>query len=78
MFLFSTVSKPALGPTQPPIDCVLRAISAGIKGLGREADHSQTSSAEVKNDSYTFTPPYVVMAQCLIAGTTLPYLHLKD
>jgi hypothetical protein len=44
IFLFSTTSRPALGPTQPPIQWV-----PGVKLQGREADHSPPSSAEVKN-----------------------------
>jgi hypothetical protein len=50
IFLFSTVSRPALGPTQPPFRWVPRAISPRVKRLGREADHSPPSSAEVNND----------------------------
>ena len=34
-----------------------------VNPRGREADHSSTSSAEVKNQwSYTFTSPYTLMA----------------
>jgi hypothetical protein len=44
------VPRPAVGPTQPPIQWEARALSLGVKGLGREADHSPPSSAEVKND----------------------------
>jgi hypothetical protein len=29
-FLFSTVSRPALGPTQPPIEGILGALSLGV------------------------------------------------
>jgi hypothetical protein len=42
------VSKTALGPTEPPIQWVLGALSLGIKRPGREADHSPASNAEVK------------------------------
>jgi hypothetical protein len=49
IFLFSTASRPALGPTQPPIQWVPGGLSVGVKRLGREADHSHPSSAEVKN-----------------------------
>jgi hypothetical protein len=49
IFLFTTASKTALGPTQPPIQLVLGALSLGVKRLGREANHSPPSSAEVKN-----------------------------
>jgi hypothetical protein len=48
----------ALGPSQPPIQWVLGALSLGVKWPGREADHSSPSSAEVKIAwSYTSTPP---------------------
>jgi hypothetical protein len=36
--LFATASRPTLGPTQPPIKWVPRALSPGVKGPGREAD----------------------------------------
>jgi hypothetical protein len=48
IFLFTIASRPALGPTQPPIQWALKALSLGIKQPGREADHSHASSAEVK------------------------------
>jgi hypothetical protein len=43
------MSRLALGPTQPPIQWVQRAISPGLKRLVCEADHSPPSSAEVRN-----------------------------
>jgi hypothetical protein len=49
IFLFSTTSIPALGPTQPPIQWVPGALSPGVKRQGREADHSPPSSAKTKN-----------------------------
>jgi hypothetical protein len=58
-----TVSRPPLGPTQLPIQCVPGALSPGVKRLGREADHIPPSTAEVKNVwSYTSTRQYVFMA----------------
>jgi hypothetical protein len=42
-FLFSTSSRPALGPTQPPFQWVPE-----VKRPGREAVHSHPTSAEVK------------------------------
>jgi hypothetical protein len=47
-FLFTTASRTALGPTQPPIQWVSGALSLGVKRPGREADHSPPSSIEVK------------------------------
>jgi hypothetical protein len=45
-----------LGPTQPPTQWVLGALSLRLKW--READHSPPSSAEVNNAwSYTSAPP---------------------
>jgi hypothetical protein len=60
IFLFTTASRPALGPSQPPIQWVLRSHSLGVKRPVRKTDHSPPSSAEVKNAwSYTSAPQYV-------------------
>jgi hypothetical protein len=48
IFLFTTASRPTLGPTQPPIQWVPGSLSLVVKRPGREADHSPSSSAEVK------------------------------
>jgi hypothetical protein len=48
IFLFTTVSRTTLGPTQPPIQWVPRVLSLVVKRPGPEADHSSASSAEVK------------------------------
>jgi hypothetical protein len=62
-FLFFTSSRTALGPTQPPIQCLPRALSPGVKRPGREADHSPPTSAELKKIwIYTATPTYVFVA----------------
>jgi hypothetical protein len=47
-FFFTTISRMAVGPTQPPIQWVPEALSIGVKWLGCEADHSPLPSAEVK------------------------------
>jgi len=57
-FFFATAFSPALGSTQPPTEWLQEALTPGVKRLGREADHSPPSSAEIKNAwSYTSTPP---------------------
>jgi hypothetical protein len=48
IFLFTTASRMALGPTQPPIQWAPGALSLWVKRPGSEADHSFPSSAEVK------------------------------
>jgi hypothetical protein len=48
IFLFTTASRMALGPTQLLFQWVPVALSLGIKRPRREADHSAPSSAEVK------------------------------
>jgi hypothetical protein len=67
IFLFTTASRPALGPTQTPIQRVCGSFSLGIIRPGCEADHSPPSSAEVKNAwSYTSTPPMRLMTWCSV------------
>jgi hypothetical protein len=54
-FLFTTSSRPALGPTSFLFSGYQR-----IKQLEHEVDHSPPSSAKVKNArSSTSSPPYV-------------------
>jgi hypothetical protein len=52
IFLFSTASRPTLGPTQPLIQWATGALSPGIKRQGREPDHSPPSTAKVMNGGY--------------------------
>jgi hypothetical protein len=68
IFLFSTAaSRPALRPTQPPIQWVHGIISLGIKRPWLEVDHSPTSIAEIKNMwSYNSTTQYVFMVWGLV------------
>jgi hypothetical protein len=44
-----SISRPVLGPTQPPIQWVPGAFSPGIKWSGHEADDSPPTVSEVKN-----------------------------
>jgi hypothetical protein len=54
IFLSSTASRLALGPAQPPIQCVLRTFSVGVKLPGREAHYSLPSDTKVKNFFFFF------------------------
>jgi hypothetical protein len=49
IFLFSIASRPALEPTQPPIQWVQGGSFPGGKVAGHKADQSLPSSAKVKN-----------------------------
>jgi hypothetical protein len=73
IFLLTTASRPAVGPTQTPIRWVPGELSLGVKRPGREADHSPQSSAEIKNapswrgsqlkkhrDNFTYTATFYV------------------
>jgi hypothetical protein len=66
--ILSTSFRPALGPTQPPVEWVPRTLSPALKRQGREADHSPPASAEVKKMwIYTSIPLYAFMALCVIS-----------
>jgi hypothetical protein len=49
IYLHPTASRPALGPTQSPVQWVPGALFLGVKRPGREAAYSPSSSAEVNN-----------------------------
>jgi hypothetical protein len=51
IFPLASVSRPALGPTQPPVQMGTGGPFPGGKARpGRDADHSPPSSAEVVNE----------------------------
>jgi hypothetical protein len=65
--LYTTASKPALGPTQPPIQWVPGALSLGVKRQGREADHSPPSNVEVNmRGAILPLPQYAIMVWCSV------------
>jgi hypothetical protein len=55
-FLLSVISTPALGHTQPPIQCVPE-----VKRPRREVDHSTPSCAKVKNGGAITPLPHIVL-----------------
>jgi hypothetical protein len=78
IFLSSITSRPALGPTQPPIQSVPGALSSSVTGQGREADHLPPSSAEVKNGGAILYSPirHGMVLNYLSTRTTLAFLLL--
>jgi hypothetical protein len=63
IFRLSMLSRPLLGPTEPPVQWVLGALPPGVKQPGLEADHSPPTSAKVKNTwIYVSTLLYILMA----------------
>jgi hypothetical protein len=76
IFPSSRASRPALWPTQPPIQSVPEALSPGVERPGRKADHSLSSSAGVNDKcSYTSVPPYAFTAY--IQTCPLPFEIIK-
>jgi hypothetical protein len=53
-YVFFKSTRPALGPTQPPIQWVAGSLP-GVKWPGRDVYHSPPSTVEVKQ--YTYTLP---------------------
>jgi hypothetical protein len=58
ILLFSLTLRPGLGPTQPPIEWALGAVSPGIKGQRHEADHSHQFIADIKNGGAVLPLPH--------------------
>jgi hypothetical protein len=59
IFFLVSASRPALGPTQPPVQWVPGGLfPEGKAQPGRDANHSPPSSAEVKNEQelYLLSP----------------------
>ena len=67
-------SRPALGPTQPPVKWV-PALSRGKGRLGRAADHSLPSSAAVMEE-YSYTSVHPLDHTRPVTGSLYLYLFL--
>jgi hypothetical protein len=63
IFLFSSTSRPALGPPSLLSNGYRGLLPPGVKRPGREADHSHPSNAEVKNAWHCTSTP---STSCLI------------
>jgi len=69
-FLASTVSRPALGHSQPPTHWLPKELLPEIKQKYRQTDHLPPSSEEVKNEwTYALTAH---------TGTSLPLVYHKQ
>jgi hypothetical protein len=71
--IFFKASRTALGPSQPPIQRVPKDLCLGVKQPRREADHTPSFSATVKNEwicTDTTMPEYAV-AVC-VSNFTCP------
>jgi hypothetical protein len=82
-FLFSTPSRPALGPTQPPIQLIPSegVLSAKVKRPGRETHRPRPPNAEVKNGGAV--PPLTHRSSCIVLNylsteTTLLFFYLLE
>jgi hypothetical protein len=73
---FSLFVRTALGPAQSPIQLALGVLTLRIKWLGRKADHSPPSSAQIKNVwSYTSTAPVRLRGVVLSEAERKVYLY---
>jgi hypothetical protein len=71
-FSLTSVSRPDLGPTQIPAQCVSRVLPGGKARPGRKADHSpHVVPRFIMSRSYTSSPPALPYVCC---ETALP-LH---
>jgi hypothetical protein len=83
IFLFTNMSRMALGLTQPPIQWVPEALSLGVKQPGHEVDHSPPSDVKVKECMELYlhspnTPSWRGAQLKKSTGTPLPYLIITD
>jgi hypothetical protein len=75
IFLFTTASRQALGPTQPPIQQVTGDLSLGVKQPAREADHSPPSMPRSRmRGAISPLPQYGFTAWCSVEAHGQFYL----
>jgi hypothetical protein len=67
IFLFTTVSRTALGPTQPPIQWVAGVLSLGVERPARElTTHLHLVPRSRMHGAIPPFPQYIFMARCLV------------
>jgi hypothetical protein len=72
-FLFSKVSRPAMGPTEPSTQGVTGTLTLEVKWLGLQDDHSPQSTTSLRMfGAITSTPLH---ASLVWTVTTLPFDH---
>jgi len=59
---FSRMSRPALGPTQPPVQCAPNVLSPAVKRWIREVYYLPPSNPEVKNGRSCIPPSPVCLS----------------
>jgi hypothetical protein len=77
IFFFTTASRTALGPTQPPIEWVPGDFSLGVKRPGREADHHfYLVPKPGMRGAIPSLPQYAFMAWCSVKAQGQLFLCL--
>jgi len=66
IFFFTTASRTALEPTQPPIQWIPGALSLGVKRSGCEADHSHLVPTSRMHGAIPPFLQYVFVAWCSV------------
>jgi hypothetical protein len=70
----ASVSRPALGLTQPPVQWVLGVLSPGGKARpGRDTDHSLLSVAEIENEQELYLLSTLCLHRCVVGLLTLDF-----
>jgi hypothetical protein len=78
IFLFTTASRTALGPTQPPIQWVRGALSLAVNGRGvKLTTHFHLVRGQRMSGAIPPLPQYAFMAWCSVKRIkgTLPLLY---
>ena len=71
------LSRPALAPTQPPVQCVPGLSLPGVKRPERDVDHPPPSSAEVKTKSGAIPlRPLWAFVACNTTNSTSTFVRL--